>query len=515
MADLFRFMRQQKGRDTASMLAMNDTEEAAENAALEEIYDSLAEWGIANDPGKTSFLAAIKQRATNKRLRYAEYEDIARDPLIVQPIEMMVDDATVLDEDRGMSFWVESKDTEFAKAANEMLAKYVEPFLDNIAFSILSRGEYAMTINRGGKDKAVTLIPIGDLHHLHRVLDVATGNTLFFTTSEDLTMSSISADKIQERSFGDIVHFVNPSYQYSQRVKVATQEYYLISAESIFTDKLIETYRTLTYLEQGIIRARTAKSKSVRIFNVDVTGLSPKKAQAVVQYLNGILNAEEMIDKGTGFYEASHSRPGPVSCVLPVRGEKGAVRVEDFSPSADIKDIVDIEYFRDKLLSGLRVPKQFLGYGEEMVPGVGSNGSLMRIDVRYARTVKRLRRRIREGIKDAVDKAFTEAPEYTIASVPVSSPEDEERSQEIEQRIGIGQTLFDSMTDPTTMEMDRQKVVMLRDFFDKVVPIPSLAKFLGVVASKSELYKKAEPTRGEGETPEADDPTGDEQEVTE
>ncbi len=487
-------------RQTVRVEPLGDDFGASDTEKLEEIYDFLVSQGIGALPaGKQSFLAAIKERAGSKKIRYAEYEDIARDPLIVQPIEMMVDDATVMDEDREMTFWVESKDEEFAKKANAFLAKYIEPFLDNIAFSILARGEYAMTFNRSGKgeNEVLALSPITDLYHLHRVMDVSTGDILFFTTSEDISAGSFAEDRVKQRKFDDIVHFVNPSYQYSHRLKMGGKEYYVISAESVFTDKLIETYRTLTYLEQGIIKARTAKSKTVRIFNVDVTGLSAKKAQAVIQYVNSLVNAEEQIDRGTAFYEASHSRPGPVSCVLPVRGEKGQVRVEEFSPSADIKDIVDIEYFRDKLLSGLRVPKQFLGYGEEMLPGVGSSGSLMRIDVRYSRMVKRLRRRVREGIKDALSKAFTDPPEYRIGSVPVSSPEDEERHQEIEQRVGIGQTLFDSLVDTNTMQMDREKVVMMRDFFSDVVVIPSLAKYLGVLASKSELYKKPEPNRGE------------------
>lgn len=487
-----------KARDNVVEI-LTDDDSAAEAQKLEEIYDFLVTSGVGSMPAdKRSFLSAIKERASSKKLRFAEYEDIARDPLIVQPIEMMVDDATVMDEDREMSFWVESDDTEFSKKANAFLQKYIEPFLDNIAFSILARGEYAMAFNR--KAGVSTLSPITDLHHLHRVLDVTSGDVKFFVTSEDISAGSFAEDSVKERKWEDIVHFVNPSYQYSHRMKIGSKEYYVVSPESVFTDKLIETYRILSFLEQGIIKARTAKSKVIRIFNVDVTGLSSAKGQAVIQYLNSMVNAEEQIDRGTAFYEASHNRPGPVSCVLPVRGEKGKVDVQEFSPSADIKEIVDITYFRDKLLSGLRVPKQFLGYGEEgLMPGVGSAGSLMRIDVRYSRMVKRLRRRVREGIKDALDKEYPDAPEYRIGSVAVSSPEDEERHQEIEQRVGVGQTLFDSLLNSNTMELDREKVIMMQEFFANVVIIPSLSKYLGGVASKTALFKKDEPTRGEEE----------------
>jgi hypothetical protein len=110
-------------RQTVRVEPLGDDFGASDTEKLEEIYDFLVSQGIGALPaGKQSFLAAIKERAGSKKIRYAEYEDIARDPLIVQPIEMMVDDATVMDEDREMTFWVESKDEEFAKKANAFLA---------------------------------------------------------------------------------------------------------------------------------------------------------------------------------------------------------------------------------------------------------------------------------------------------------------------------------------------------------------------------------------------------------
>jgi len=202
---------------------------------------------------------------------------------------------------------------------------------------------------------------------------------------------------------------------------------------------------------------------------------------------------------------------------MPVRQEKGKVTQEDYSTSADIKDITDVEYFRDKLFSGLRVPRQFLGYGE-MLPGVGSAGSLMRVDVRYSRTVKRLRRRIREGIKQLIDNVFSvdgeDLPAYKIVSVPVSSPEDEERNAETEQRVSVGQSVLDIIANPETMRTDRGRAKMMADFFDNVIQLPALSKFMREISENEEL-DNVPPTTGEEGAPVEGEGAATEEEFTE
>ena len=109
------------------------------------------------------------------------------------------------------------------------------------------------------------------------------------------------------------------------------------------------------------------------------------------------------MNKQTGTYYAS-KKPVPYgqNIYIPVRNGKGDVTHDIVGGDVEIKDIVDIEYFRNKLFAALRVPKAFLGLEEAMPGGIG-NQSLTRIDIRFARTVRRVKNILCAGITDVLD----------------------------------------------------------------------------------------------------------------
>jgi len=66
----------------------------------------------------------------------------------------------------------------------------------------------------------------------------------------------------------------------------------------------------------------------------------------------------------------------------------------DVLAGPDYQVVDDLEYFRGKLFSALKVPRSYLGFEPE-----SSRAALSQIDVRFARTVMRIQREIRNGFK--------------------------------------------------------------------------------------------------------------------
>ena len=97
----------------------------------------------------------------------------------------------------------------------------------------------------------------------------------------------------------------------------------------------------------------------------------------------------------------SINNPAPLGqfVYVPTREGKGEITVSPVTQDVNIKDIVDIEYFRNKLFAALKIPKAYLGQEQDLPGGIGDS-SLTRLDIRYSRTIKRIKSIISQGIKE-------------------------------------------------------------------------------------------------------------------
>jgi len=83
---------------------------------------------------------------------------------------------------------------------------------------------------------------------------------------------------------------------------------------------------------------------------------------------------------------------------IPVRGDKESVRIETLGGMGYVAT-EDLEYFRNKLFSALKVPKAYLGY-EEAISG---RGTLSAEDLRFARTIMRVQNIMSAFLKRIAD----------------------------------------------------------------------------------------------------------------
>jgi hypothetical protein len=72
---------------------------------------------------------------------------------------------------------------------------------------------------------------------------------------------------------------------------------------------------------------------------------------------------------------------------LPVRGGQSSTAI-DTLPGMQFTGIDDIEYVKNKMMAGLKIPKSFLGYGE----AVEGKTTLASLDIRFARTIERIQK---------------------------------------------------------------------------------------------------------------------------
>jgi hypothetical protein len=131
---------------------------------------------------------------------------------------------------------------------------------------------------------------------------------------------------------------------------------------------------------------------------------------------------------------------------LPVRGGQSSTNI-DTLPGMTFTGIEDIEYVKDKMMAGLKIPKPFLGYGAD----VDGKTTLASMDIRFARTIERLQKiMISELTKIAIVHLYTQGYDgadlvgFKLELTPPSIIYDQQKVALMTEKITLANTMKDS-----------------------------------------------------------------------
>lgn len=127
----------------------------------------------------------------------------------------------------------------------------------------------------------------------------------------------------------------------------------------------IKTFKALTMTEDALLLHRIMRSPERRLFKIDVGNLPPEAIDAHIEQIVADTKKIPVIDPATGEYNLKFAMMSQLDDVyLPVRGGDSGTAIETLPGLENAGQIDDVEYFKNKLLAGLKVPKEYLGYSE-------------------------------------------------------------------------------------------------------------------------------------------------------
>ena len=165
---------------------------------------------------------------------------------------------------------------------------------------------------------------------------------------------------------------------------------------SILLDAL-PTWKRLRLAEDSILMARINRGVLRNIFKVAVgENQNPEAVASLIDSYIDELKRSKALDITAGnsnYQDRFNAMSNMEDIVMPVWGTANNVTIEKLGGEVDIKWIVDIEELRNQLATALRVPLGLLsGYSKEGSPGGLGDGSVERMDIRFARQSRRLQR---------------------------------------------------------------------------------------------------------------------------
>lgn len=425
----------------------------------EEIRSKHADVGDAtrlSDYDVYKIISELRDTNNNYKDRYQEYYEMSRDDVIGSALEIFADDSTQMDTDTSRRITVVCKKTNLRKDIEAFLESMnIDSRLWNWAYDTATYGDKFVKIIRDKKGNILYLEDVDDpsemmdLHYLGMRVNYARE----VPAEERSKQNRGTRDEYEFYSKDDYVHFMIPSSEKSDQFYVEvtdkktnqpeTRKYQVIRGISII-DKARESHRVLTLLEDSMLAARIAKAEYFRIYNVEVGETSnPSQSRKMIAKVKNMFDSKPRMNTNTGSY-TSHKSLRPIGDPIfnPVRGGKGSIEHTEVGGDFEVKSLVDIDYFKDKKFSALKVPKVMLGFddGNLMGGNLGDTTATLQ-DMRYARSVKKVSSAIAHGVKDIVNLwlkslgRHADIDQFEIVLTSPSSSEEIMRLKELELRL--------------------------------------------------------------------------------
>ena len=390
------------------------------------IKDSPIDGGPA--VGGVSRNPILPQLELNRRRRYKDYEEMDEYPEIGAAFDIYADDST----QRGLrgERWT-------VKSENDMVVDEVETFFDTIRLDKLLWDIIRNTVKYGdcftelildvnkpqeGIKKIKILNPNwvlrveNEFGYLKKFLqEIPNMETMQYSTvgqsPQDRPVKYIELDKNQ------IVHF-----------RLHTSDPIFYPYGKSIAALCPRVFRSLRMMEEAMMIYRLSRAPERRIFYVDTGNLPTSKAEMFIERLKQKFKKEKFYNSPKGTVD---SRYNPMSMdedfFVPTKNGRGT-KIDTLPGATNLGEIEDVRYYRDKLLAGLKIPKDYI-VEKEQSPERKAN--LSQLDVKFARTIQRVQVDIETGLENMAKRhlQLRGYPASVIKNLKIKLPEPSDMSE--------------------------------------------------------------------------------------
>lgn len=332
----------------------------------------------------------IEQELITRFLDYAEMESY---PELSAALDIYADEATQPDILTGKTMWVESDDVQIKTILQDLLDHnlQIDEEIWSIARMLCKYGNhYEEVLPTHEGVIGIESLPPETVRRYEKGKGMLVGYAqdprgVFGTTVDDvekvLSGSQPPPAGINMFEPWQIVHF---------RLLARTRP-------SVYGVGVLESarwiWRRLLLLEDAALIYRLTRTPTRWIFYIDVGKLPPTQALGHVRKIKAEFTKQKLVNEKGNVDLRFNALASDENIFIPVVDGKRTTEV-DLMATPEWQVMDDLNYFRDKLFSAIKIPKAYLGYEE------ASRARLLSLeDVRFARSVMRIQRELRNGVK--------------------------------------------------------------------------------------------------------------------
>lgn len=408
----------------------------------------------------------VKQVSQERKTRLQEYRQMLADGITLSAIELMAEDATQPDPETNKSIWITCPQyPNLEQEINNFIYNNfnAEINLYAIAFNLAAFGDAYLSTFYSDEAYKKAGNRIGDYFEIETAEFITHlyhyGKPAGFLTNKNPNAARQQQEEQIILDEKDFIHFSADNGLNYAKITIQTQDTnnnitdntYTIKYGNSFLEAARANYKTLGLFKDLMILARLTRSQFYRLVSIDVGQADDRETTRMIKEVRDVISNSQSIQPQKSINTISSPLSTGGNVYFPTRNGKGSVSMETIGGDFNVSEMADLDYFDDQYYGSLKVPKQFLGQAEELPAGIGES-SLTRLDIRYARTIKRLQKAIKDGINkliiwkfnlDNFNTELTTLPPYEINMKNISSAENLEESEFIEQSANKIEKILD------------------------------------------------------------------------
>ena len=213
-----------------------------------------------------------------------------------------------------------------------------------------------------------------------------------------------------------------------------------------------KTWRELSLLESSVLLNRVTQSSIVRVIGVEVGDMPKENVQPHLMNIKQLIEQKTALQVGAKMSE--YTNPGPIvnNVYIPVRNNQNVLTTQQIGGDVNVGDLVDLEYYEDKLFGGLRVPKQYFGRTDDS-SGFNGGSSLALISSRYAKMIKRIQNVVTQMLTDAINLILIDTEnesyinKFKLRMMSPTTQEEVDRRDNLSNKVGLITDIMNSLSD--------------------------------------------------------------------
>jgi hypothetical protein len=158
----------------------------------------------------------------------------------------------------------------------------------------------------------------------------------------------------------------------------------------------------LRMMEDAVVIARLTRAHNRLVYLVDTGGMTAKDAQKHLKNVKSALRKRRSVDPTTGKMSFDWNPLSIEEDVFVATNKDSKADVKVLQGDLTLGNLADLEYFQQKILTALKVPKAYLQH----VKDTRARAVITEADIQFARSVRRLQHIIEQGLRQIFDLAL-------------------------------------------------------------------------------------------------------------